>query len=153
MPMRRSGYESRLVLIIPPPRRYNSHVVCSSAMPRRSIPTFARIRIVSLCQEGLSSREVSRRLRVNQNDVVRTWRKYRDTGTVDDMHRSDRPKATIAVDDSYLRISARRYPESNGTMLNNAFPATKVVVLRLKQYEIGYMMWNFIPGIHGEVHI
>ena len=92
-------------------------------MPSRSIPTFVRINIVALGQEGLSSREVSRRLRVNQTDVVWTWRRYRDTGTVDDMRRSGRPKANTAVNDRYLRISARRNPESNATMLNNAFRA------------------------------
>ena len=96
-----------------------SRVVCTSAMPRK----FAHILIVMLCQEGLSSCEVSRRLRVNQSDVVRTWRRYRETGTVDDMRRSGRPKATTAVDDRYLRISARRNPESNATMLNNTFRA------------------------------
>ena len=48
---------------------------------------------------------------------------YRDTGTVDDMRHSGRPKATTTVDDRYLRISARRNPESNVTMLNNAFRA------------------------------
>ena len=42
-------------------------------MPRRSIPTFVRVRFVTLSQEGLSSREVSNRLRVNESDVVRTW--------------------------------------------------------------------------------
>ena len=42
-------------------------------MPRRSIATFDSIRTVTLCQEGLSSREVSKRLRMNQSDVVRTW--------------------------------------------------------------------------------
>ena len=82
---------------------------------------FSRIRIVTLCQEGLSSREVSRRLRVNQSNVVRTWG---GTGTVDNMRRSGRSKATIAVDDRYLRISARRNPERNATMLNNDFRAT-----------------------------
>ena len=35
---------------------------------------------------------------MNQSDVVRTWG---DTGTVDDMRRSGRPKATTAVDDLY----------------------------------------------------
>ena len=83
---------------------------------------FARNRIVTFCQEGLSSREVSRHLRVNQNDV-RTWRRYRDTGTVDDMRRSGHPKATTAVTDPYSRISDQRNPESNVTMLNNAFRA------------------------------
>ena len=60
---------------------------------------------------------------MNQNDVFWTWRRYRDKGTVNDMHRSGHPKATTAVDDCYLRISARRNPESNATMLNNAFCA------------------------------
>ena len=49
--------------------------------------------------------------------------RVRDTGTVDEMRRSGRPKATTAVDDRYVRISARRNPESNATMLNNPFRA------------------------------
>ena len=39
------------------------------------------------------------------------------------MRRSGHPKATTAVDDLYLRISARKNPESNATMLNNALLA------------------------------
>ena len=105
--------------------RKEVHFSCclSSFMPGRSTPTFARIRIVTLSQEGLSWREVSWRPRVNQSDVVWTCRRDRDTGTVDDMRRSGRPKASTAVDYLYLRISARRNPESNATMLNNAFSA------------------------------
>ena len=48
---------------------------------------------------------------------------YRDTGTVDDMHRAGRPKVTTADFDRYLWISARRNPEGNATVLNNAFRA------------------------------
>jgi len=50
-------------------------------------------------------------------------RTYRDTGTVDDIPRSGCPRATTAVDDRYLRISAQRNPDSNATMLNNALLA------------------------------
>ena len=39
------------------------------------------------------------------------------------MRRAGRPKATSAVDDRYLLISARRNPGSNATMMNNAFSA------------------------------
>ena len=39
------------------------------------------------------------------------------------MRRSGRPNATTAVDDRYIRISARRNPESNATRLNNALRA------------------------------
>ena len=80
-------------------------------------------------------------------------RRYRDTGIVDDVRRSDRLKATTAVDDRYVRISARRNLESNATILNNAFMQPQDVVIRLKLYEIGYMMRNFTPDVHGEVHI
>ena len=47
--------------------------------------------------------------------------RYRDT--VDDLRRSGRPKATTAVEDCYLQISFQSNPESNATMLNNAFCA------------------------------
>ena len=62
----------------------------------------------------------------SQNEPKRCcsyMRRYRDTGTVDDMRRLGRQKVTTAVDDPYLRIWARRNPESNATMLNNAFRA------------------------------
>ena len=49
--------------------------------------------------------------------------RYRDTGSFDDMRRSGSPKATTAVDDCSVRISARRYHETNATILNNAFRA------------------------------
>ena len=39
------------------------------------------------------------------------------------MRCSGRPKAITAVDDRYLRISAWWNPESNATILNNAFRA------------------------------
>jgi len=52
-----------------------------------------------------------------------TWRQYRDPGTVDDMSCSGLPRAITAADDRYLQVSARRNPDSNTTMLNNAFRA------------------------------
>ena len=39
------------------------------------------------------------------------------------MRRSGRPKATTAIDDRCVWILARRNPETNATMLNNAFRA------------------------------
>ena len=48
---------------------------------------------------------------------------YRHASMQENMPRSGRPRATTAVDDRYLQISARRNPDSNDTMLNNAFCA------------------------------
>ena len=75
--------------------------------------------------------------------------RYRDTGTVNDMRRSGCPKATTAVDNRYLWISAQRNPESNATMLNNAFCLATGHRDLTQLYEIGCM----IPDVHGEVHI
>ena len=47
-------------------------LVFSVVLPRRSIATFDRVHILTFCQEGLSSREDSRRLRMNQSNVVWT---------------------------------------------------------------------------------
>ena len=79
--------------------------------------------------------------------------RYRDTGIVDDNRHSGRPKDTTAVGDLYLQISARRNPESNIIMLNNDFRAAIGRRIRLKLFEIGCMMRNFTPDVHGEVHI
>ena len=67
--------------------------------------------------------------------------RYRDTGTVYDMRRSGRPKATAAVDVCCLRISARRYHESNAAMLNNAFHAAtgrrvSTQIVRSRLYDV-----------------
>ena len=104
-----------------------------SVMPRRSIATFDRVRIVPLCQEGLSSREVSRTSQNEQKRCCSDIGRYRDTETVDDMRRSGRPKATTAVDDRYLR-----------NMLNNTFRAaigsrvsTQTVRNRLYDAQLG----------------
>ena len=115
-------------------------------MSRRSIAAFDRVCIVTLCQEGLSSTEISRRLRMNQSDVVRTWGGT-DTGTVKDIRRVAQAaqRYTTAVDDRYLRISARRNPENNATMLNYAFRAatgrrdsTQTVRNRLRDVQLHF---------------
>ena len=84
---------------------------------------FARIHVVTLCQEGLSSREVSRRLRVNQSDVARTW-----GGT--EIQELSMTRVAQASQRLLLQLMTAIYgfqlggnPESNTTILNNAFRA------------------------------
>ena len=143
VPMRRSGYDRRSVPVIPPGRRYTSCVVFSSAMPRRPIPTFACICVVTLCQEALSSREVSRRLRVYKSDV-RTW-----GGT------EIQELSTCIAQDSQrllLQLMTATYRFQLGGTLKatppcwiKLFVQPQGVVFRLKLYEIGCMMRNFTP--------
>ena len=122
-------------------------------MPRRSIATFDRVRIVTLCQEGLSSREVSRCLLINKSDVVRTW------GGTEIQELSIRCVAQAAQ-----RLLLQLMTATYGFQLGGTLKATppcwvmlfvhpQDVVFRLKLYEIGCMMRNVTFGVHGEVHI
>jgi hypothetical protein len=69
------------------------------------------------------------------------------------MPRLDRPRATTAVDDHYLRISARKDPNSNATMFNNAFRAATERRITTQICAIGCTMRNLTPDVHAEVHL
>ena len=120
-------------------------------MPR-SIPTFACIHIVTLCQEGLSSREVSKRLRVNQS-VVQIWG---DT----EIQELSITWVAQAAQRLILQFMTATYGFQLGGILK-AMPSCWImlfiqpqdVVFRLKLYEIGCTMCNFTPDVHDEVHI
>ena len=43
-----------------------------------------RWQAVTLCEEGLARREVARREKANLSTIVRLWKKYQETGEVDD---------------------------------------------------------------------
>ena len=122
-------------------------------MPRRSIATFDRVRIVTLCQEGLSSREVSRRLRMNQSNVVRTW-----GGT--EIQKLSMTCIAHAAQRLLLQLMTTTYGFQLGGTLKAMPPCwimlsvqPQDVVFRLKLYKIGCMMRNFTPNVHDEVQI
>ena len=122
-------------------------------MPRRSIPTFARVRIVTLCQEGLSSNEVSRRFRMNQSYVVRTW-----GGT--EVQELLMTCVAQAAQKLLLQVMTATYRFQLGETLKTTPPCWIIlfvqpqdVVFGLKLYEIGCMMRNSTPDVHGVVHI
>ena len=79
--------------------------------------------------------------------------RYRDTGTVDDMCHSGRPKATTADDDCSYGFQLRGTRKATPPCWIIFFMQPQDVVLRLKLYEIGCMMHNFTPDVHGMVHI
>ena len=119
-------------------------------MPRRSISTFDRVHIVMLCQEGFSSREVSRRLKMNQSDVVWTW-----GGT-----EIQKLSMTCVAQRLLLQLMTTMYEFQLGRTLKAMPPCwimlfmqPQDVVIRLKLYKIGCMMRIFTPNIHSEVHI
>lgn len=81
-------------------------------MYRRVLSPGKRFRIVALCEEGLSTRRIARRLNVGQSDVVRCWSRFLTTGSVEDRPRSGRPRCTTRNEDRYIALTARREPHS-----------------------------------------
>ena len=117
-------------------------VVSSSAMLRRLIPTFAHIRIVMLCQKGLSSREVSRRLSVNHGGGTEI-----------------QELSMICVAQATQRLLLQLMTATCGFQLGGimkAMPQCRImlfvqpqdVLFTLKLYKIGCMMCNFTPDVH-----
>lgn len=82
-------------------------------MNRRVISLGIRFRIVALCELGLSTRQIARRLNIGQSDVVRCWNRFQTTGSVEDRPRSGRPRSTTRNEDRFIGLTARREPFSS----------------------------------------
>lgn len=79
-------------------------------MPRNVISYFNRVRIITLLQQGLRQNEVAEIVGVNQSDVSRVNKKFRDTSDVKDRPGRGRRRATTAAQDRQVSIIARRNP-------------------------------------------
>ena len=90
-------------------------------MPRWTITTNDRVRIMTLREEGLFTRDVARREHWSQSDVVRTWNRFQLTVSVEVIHRKGRPRSTGAQDDRYLQLLSRRYRGLSAPDLTSAF--------------------------------
>ena len=55
--------------------------------------------ITALHREGISISEIARRTRVSRPTVYRWIRRYEETGRLDDMQRSGRPRCTTNEED------------------------------------------------------
>ena len=89
--------------------------------PHRTVTTNDRVRIITLREEGLSIRDVARRLHRSQSDVVWTWNRFQLTGSVEDVHRTSCPHSTGAQDDRYLCLLSRKNSGLSAPGLNSVF--------------------------------
>ena len=76
-------------------------------MPCRGIQPFDRIHILSAAH---TQQDVADRLNVTQSGVFKVWRKYRESGNVNDRPRRGHPRMTTPMQDRYLQLSACRRP-------------------------------------------
>lgn len=101
------------------------------------------IRIQTLSAEGLTQREVAQRLGISCSTVCRTLRRFRETGSNRRRHGQGRPRATSAVDDRFLHLTALRDRFQTSVQLANRLRDVRQVVIsgltvrrRLHEYEL-----------------
>ena len=63
--------------------------------------------IITLRQEGQSSRKISRTLNVS-SAVAKTIKRYDETGSHEDRPRTGRPRVTSAAEDKFIRVTNLR---------------------------------------------
>ena len=76
------------------------------------VPSQVRWQIVADCQsQELGYRAIARKHRVQRNTVKAIFSKFEETGTVDDLDRSGRPRTTTPEQDKELLHIVRRHPD------------------------------------------
>lgn len=66
------------------------------------------VRIITLFEEGLSQREIARRLQINQSSVSRVLQRFRETGNHTRRPGQGRPRSTNQMDDRFIKLAALR---------------------------------------------
>lgn len=91
--------------------RYKSRVLFAALIsvtmpPRRKLNDFDRGRAIAWVQNGVSKREVARRLEVSISVIVRLTERLNATGNVQERPRSGRPKCTTPREDRLVHREA-----------------------------------------------
>ena len=74
--------------------------------PRRKLSNFDMARAVAWFQDGVTKREVARRLQVSISVIVRLIQRYTATGRIQERRRSSRPKKTNPREDRLIERQA-----------------------------------------------
>ena len=84
---------------------------------RRKLTAVDRGRALGWVQDGVSQREVARRLRVSLSVIQRLLQRFQATGNTEERPRSGRPRSTNQRDDRSLRFAALRERTITATRL------------------------------------
>ena len=79
-------------------------------MARRKLSEAERWQAIGMSNAGMSTRTIGDHFNVNHTVIVRLLRRHRDTGHVNDMPRSGRPRKTSNRSDRLLIRRAKANP-------------------------------------------
>lgn len=98
-------------------------------MNRQVICEFNRAKIVTLVEEGHTQADVAARVGVNQSDVSRIVKKFRETNSVHDRPKSGRPRITTDVQDRFITLTARRNRTATAPAIRRDFQHAHNIVI------------------------
>ncbi|MEQ2305571.1 hypothetical protein AMECASPLE_039227 [Ameca splendens] len=67
-----------------------------------------RVAIITLRNEGQSVRTIGKTLKVSPSAVVKTIKRYKETGSHEDRPKKGRPRVTYAAHDKFIRVTSLR---------------------------------------------
>lgn len=99
--------------------------------PRQRLATVDCGRAIGWLEDGISGREVARRLGVSHSVIQRLHERFQATGSADARPRSGRPRVTTRRQDRYLQLSALRdRAVTSRTLRSNLRTAVNVTISR-----------------------
>ncbi|XP_050516744.1 uncharacterized protein LOC126891605 [Diabrotica virgifera virgifera] len=98
-------------------------------MNRQVISEFNRVRIVTLIEEGHTQVDVAVWVGVNQSDVSRIVKKYRETNSVSDRPKSGRPRIANNVQERFLTLTTRRNPSMTAPAIRRELQQAHIIVI------------------------
>jgi transposase-like protein len=97
------------------PRKKGRRVAKKDSRTRYS--TEERAQIVGQKKMGATWRQLEDEWGANKTTLKDIWKKYKNTGTVKDMQRKGRPKATSDREDRHMALHVARNPKVNSTFM------------------------------------
>ena len=88
--------------------KYRWNLALDNHATRRKLSILDRGRALARLNDGVSMREVARRMQVSHSDIQRLQERFRATGSATDQPRFGRPCCSSRQDDRLLRISTLR---------------------------------------------
>lgn len=74
------------------------------------ISLLERQRIITLCEQGVTQRDIAKLMRCSYSAVNRILQAYRYAGRIENLPRGHRPRATTLEEDSQIVAASRRDP-------------------------------------------
>jgi len=84
---------------------------------RSSLTQFERDRIIFLHERGFSSSQIKEELKFAKSTITYTIRRFKETGSVFDRHRSGRPSISDERDDRKLIRLSKKFRKASSTLL------------------------------------